>query len=101
ILVYAEKNGEFVANPEVVIYENDVFELLSEQRTTIGDILADTTDYRQQLREVDRDDKKKVSYLSNMHTLQALAKPVNRQLDRAFAALMSTVPHEAKEGTHE
>lgn len=88
LLVYAQKSGEFVANTEVVIFENDVFELLSEQRTTIGDVLADTTDYRQQLRQADRNNKKQISHLSNMHTLQALARPVNRQLDRAFNALM-------------
>src|SRR5690625_217890 len=91
ILGYAQKTRSFVANPEVVIYENDVFELLSEHRKTIGEVLADETDYRQQLREADRSDLQKISFLTNMHALQALARPVNRQLDRAFTALMKSV----------
>jgi len=100
ILVYAEKSGEFVADAQVVIFENDVFELLSEQRTTIAEVLADKTDYRQQLREVDRSDRQQISYLSNRHTLQALARPVNRQLDRTFAALINAT-NDRNESAHE
>ncbi|WP_169295553.1 StbB family protein [Advenella sp. EE-W14] len=88
ILTYAEKTGEFIANPEVAVFENDVFELLAEQRTTIADVLADKTDYRQKLREADRKNKKLINQLTNMHSLQALAKPVNRQLDKTFMALI-------------
>jgi|SRR5690625_640990 len=91
ILGYAQKTRNFVANPDVVIYENDVFELLSEHRKTIGEILQDKTDYRQLLREADRSDFDEISFLTNMHTLQALARPVSRQLDRSFAALMKDV----------
>lgn len=87
IFGYARQAGGFIATPEATIFENEVFDLLANQRTTISEILSDTTDYRQQLREVDRGDAKLIAHLSNMHALQALARPVDRQLDRAFEAL--------------
>ncbi|WKU20825.1 StbB family protein [Advenella alkanexedens] len=88
ILAYAEETSQFIANPAVAVFENEVFELLAEQRTTIADVLADKTDYRQKLREADRKNKQLINQLTNMHSLQALAKPVNRQLDKAFMALI-------------
>ena len=94
ILGYADQSGLFVANQDVAVYENEVFEMLAEQRTTIGAVLSDTTDYRQQLREADRKNKKLIQRLSSMHTLQSLARPVNRQLDRAFAALVGVAATE-------
>lgn len=89
IFGYARQAGGFVANPEAVIYENEVFDLLANQRTTIQEILADQTDYRQLLREADRSDAKLVAHLSDRYALQSLARPVDRQLDRAFTALFA------------
>ena len=83
----ARKSGDFQANPEAAIFENEVFDLLANKRTTIKEILADPRDYRQELRQADRDDAKLVSHLSDMHALQSLARPVDRQLDKAFGAL--------------
>lgn len=76
-----------MANPEAAIFENEIFDLLANKRTTIKEILADETNYRQKLRETDRNDKKRIAQLSDMVALQALARPVDRQLDRAFSAL--------------
>ena len=87
IFGYARKSGDFQANPEAAIFENEVFDLLANKRTTIKEILADPRDYRQELRQADRDDAKLVSHLSDMHALQSLARPVDRQLDKAFGAL--------------
>lgn len=101
LLTYAKKTGEFIANPRAVVFENEVFELLADQRTTIASILADQTDYRQQLREADSKDRKRISHLSNMHALQALARPVNRQLDHAFQALFADVLPAAQGASHE
>lgn len=89
IFGYALHAGGFLANPEAAIFENEVFDLLANKRTTIKDILADKTDYRQMLREVDRADTARISHLSDMHALQALARPVDRQLDRVFDALFA------------
>lgn len=87
IFGYAKQAGGFMANPEAAIFENEIFDLLANKRTTIKEILADETNYRQQLRETDRNDKKRISQLSDMVALQALARPVDRQLDKAFTAL--------------
>jgi len=87
IFGYARKSGDFQANPEAAIFENEVFDLLANKRTTIKEILADPRDYRQELRQADRGDAKLVSHLSDMHALQSLARPVDRQLDKAFGAL--------------
>ncbi|MBO9356891.1 plasmid stability protein StbB [Bordetella petrii] len=89
ILAYAAKTGEVQANPHAVIYENEVFELLAEQRTTIADVLADQTDYRALLRATDPDDHVRISQLSSRHALRALAKPVDRQMNAAFNALFA------------
>ena len=87
IFGYAKQSGDLRANPEAAIFENEVFDLLANKRTTIKEILADPRDYRQELREADRDDERLVSHLSDMHALQSLARPVDRQLDKAFGAL--------------
>ena len=90
ILAYADKTSEFIANPKAIIYENEVFEMLADLRTTIQDVLADDTDYRAQLRKEDPAHQARRSHLSNMIALQALAKPVARQMDAAFTALFQS-----------
>lgn len=87
IFGYARQAGSFVANPEAAVFENEVFDLLANKRTTITEILADTRNYRQELREANREDEKAIKHLSDMHALQSLARPVDRQLDRTFNAL--------------
>lgn len=91
VLTYARKTDDFIANPGAVIYENEVFELLADARTTISDVLADQTDYKALLRDADRSDRARVSHLTNMHALRALARPVDRQLSAAFSALFAPV----------
>jgi hypothetical protein len=89
LLAYAAKTGEAQANPKAAIFENEVFELLADLRTTIADVLADQTDYRALLQQTDRSDHDRISHLSNMHALRALARPVDRQMHAAFAALFA------------
>jgi len=89
LLAYAAKTGEAQANPKAAIFENEVFELLADLRTTIADVLADQTDYRALLQQTDRGDHDRISHLSNMHALRALARPVDRQMHAAFAALFA------------
>lgn len=84
---YAKQAGNFLANPEAAIFENQVFDLLTHQRTTIKEILADPTDYRQQLCETERTDTTRIAHLTNMQALLSLARKVDPQLDHAFNAL--------------
>lgn len=87
VLTYAKKTEEFVANVKALIYENEVFELLADVRTSIADVLSDQTDYRSLLRQADHSDTARITHLTNRHALRALAKPVDRQLNSAFTAL--------------
>ncbi len=90
IMAYAKTSKACVANPEAAIPESEVFDLLNAKRTTIGAVLADATDYRSQLRSLDRaKEAKKVSHACDMHALKSLARTVNVQLDRAYAALFA------------
>src|SRR5690606_25932026 len=89
ILAYAAKSGEAPASPQAAVYEHEGSEPLADQRTTIAAVLADQTDYRALLRSADPEDHARISQLSNRHALRALAKPVDRQMNAAFAALFS------------
>lgn len=101
IIAYAEKTGDFTANPRAAIYENEVFELLANARCTISDVLADQTDYRALLRQADPTDQDRIAQLSNMHALRALARPVDRQLNAAFAALFQDASPVTGGSTHD
>lgn len=79
----------FLANPEAHIPESEVFDLLANRRLPIKAIVDDKVDYRQQLRDANPDDEEELERLSDLIALQSLARPVDRQLDRAFAALFA------------
>ncbi len=90
VLGFAKQSSSVVANPEAAIHENEVFDLLTTKRTTIASVLADSTDYRALLRNVEREkEAKKVSHYTDMHVIKALARGVNQQLDAAFQALFA------------
>lgn len=89
IFSYARLSNAFVANPQAQILESELFDLLANRRITIEAVLSDDTDYRQQLREADPDDEAQIERLTDLVALQSLARPVNRQLDQAFAALFA------------
>ncbi|TFL14065.1 plasmid stability protein StbB [Pusillimonas caeni] len=89
IFAYERVSGSFLANPQAQILETELFDLLANRRTTIEAVLADATDYRQQLRETDLDDEESIERITDMIALRSLAKPVQRQLDDAFSALFA------------
>lgn len=89
IFAFEELSQAFLANPQAQIPESAVFDLLANRRLTIEAVINDPTDYRQQLREVTGDDDDEIDRLSDLIALQSLARPVNRQLDQAFAALLA------------
>ncbi|MGS1117422.1 StbB family protein [Castellaniella sp. UC4442_H9] len=90
IFGYQIQKGSFVANEAAAVFENEVFDMLAAERTTIAAVLEDPTDYRQLLREADSGDTGEISRLAGRHALKSLARPVSRNLDRAFAALFAT-----------
>ncbi len=93
IFGFALQSGQFVANEHAAIFDNEVFDLLAAKRTTISDVLADDTDYRTLIRQADKTDTEHLAHLTEMHVLQSLARPVNRQLDHVFAAIINGANH--------
>lgn len=81
----AEMEKSFVIRPEAVIYSNEVFERLKAVGKSLGEITADTTDYRAQLREAKDDDEKEMCV--RMVALKRLATTANKNLDDVFKAL--------------
>ena len=88
ILNFAKKQKNCIANPDAAIFENELFDMLSVKKITIGDALGDETDYKAKARELGKDgDAKLKTHYSDMHVIKSLAKSVNRNLDAVFAAL--------------
>lgn len=88
ILNFAKKQKNCIANPDAAIFENELFDMLSVKKITIGDALGDETDYKAKARELGKEgDAKLKTHYSDMHVIKSLSKSVNRNLDAVFAAL--------------
>ena len=79
------QTGRATLPDRAVVYANDVFAGLKSLQMTIGDLDADTTDYRQKLREA-RDEAEQDAAI-RMIALKRLAKTCNKNLDTAYEAL--------------
>ncbi len=55
ILNFAKKQKNCIANPDAAIFENELFDMLSVKKITIGDALGDETDYKAKARELGKD----------------------------------------------
>ena len=88
VLNFAKKSKLCIANPEAAIFENELFDMLSVKKVSIGEVLGDETDYKAKARELGKEgDAKQKSHFSDMHIIKSLSKSVNRNLDAVFAAL--------------
>jgi MinD-like ATPase involved in chromosome partitioning or flagellar assembly len=88
IMNFVKKQKNCIANPETAIFENELFDMLSVKKITIGDAMADETDYKAKAREIAKDgDLKLKSHYTDMHVIKSLAKSVNRNLDHVFSTL--------------
>lgn len=81
----AEAEKSFICNPDAVIYTNEVFERLKAVSKTLGDVTADETDYRAQLKTAKDDDEKE--HCVRMVALKRLAITANKNLDDVFKAI--------------
>ena len=81
----AEVEKSFIIRPEAVIYSNEVFERLKSVGKSLGEISADTTDYRAKLREATDDAEKQTCI--KMVALKRLAVTANKNLDDVFNVL--------------
>jgi hypothetical protein len=88
IFNFAKKENNCVVDDRVVIFENELFDLLSARKLTISAALSDPTDYKGALRSLGPDgDPKLRARFADMCAIVALSKTVNRNLDRVFDAL--------------
>ncbi|CAJ0807621.1 hypothetical protein LMG19083_04589 [Ralstonia psammae] len=86
LFAFHDTHGGFVLREDAAIYENELFGKLANSALTIGDLLADTTDYKAMICEVQVPEQKKE--LARKVSMRRLAVGVNAQLDGVFAALM-------------
>lgn len=85
IFALAEVEKSFIANAAAVIYSNEVFERMKAVGKSLGDITADETDYRAQLRQAKDDDEKELCV--RMVALKRLALTANKNLDDVYKVL--------------
>ena len=88
IIGFAKQTHSCVANADAAIHENEVFNLLTEKRTTIAAVMDDETDYKALIRTLDKEkDAKKIQHAADMHAIKSLARAVNNQLDTTYENL--------------
>jgi hypothetical protein len=85
LFAYHQAENKFILNKDAVIYEHEFFTRTREQGKTIKDILDDDTDYNSLIKNAETPEEK-IKY-SRMRGNIWLAKELNEQLDKAFAAL--------------
>lgn len=92
IFGFAKAERLFIADPVCVVYANEVFERLKSVGRSLGDITADTTDYREMLRQTSREDAEKRRFLTEMVGIRRLAISVNENLDAVYKSLTARKP---------
>ena len=81
----ADLEKSFTLREDAVIYSNEIFERLKSVGKTLGEITADTTDYRARLRSVSDDAEKEMCV--RMISLKRLAITANKNLDDTFKVI--------------
>ena len=77
----------FTLNPACVIFSNEVYERLKDVNKSLGQITADTVDYRAKLKEAKTEDEKE--HCIKMVALKRLAITANKNLDDVYKALFA------------
>ena len=89
LINFVKKEKNATLKIEAAIFENELFDLLSVKKITLGDVLKDETDYKAKARELGPEgDAKQKAHYSDLHVIKSLAKGVNRNLDTVFSAVL-------------
>ena len=87
---FASKSKSCFANPKAAIFENELFSMLSNNKTTIDKVLEDPNDYKAMLKALDKTkQRKEFNHYTDMHVMKSLARGVNRQLDKVYDELFN------------
>lgn len=90
LINFAKKSKNCTISTDAVIYENEIFDMISIKKLTITEILSDETDYKAKAREIGADGNAKTkSHYLDMHIIKSGAKNVNRNLNTVFNALFA------------
>lgn len=82
--------GNFaVINMNAVMESNELFDDMATYRTTIDQLLADSTDYRREAREKRDSDVERAEFCSKMQIMQSMARRLWRNLDKSFVELFA------------
>lgn len=81
----ANLEKSFTAKEDAAIHANEVFERLNTVRKSLGDVTADNTDWREQLRSAKDEDEKTTCI--RMIALKRLAVTANKNLDHVYKTL--------------
>ncbi len=85
LIEYQKAEKKFTLKPEAVIHTNDIYSKLKDSTTTIADILADQTDYKDKIKTAKDADEK--LHFAQMVSVKRLAVGVTAELDTVFKAL--------------
>lgn len=80
-----QKKKPYRLSREAIVFENEIYTMLKGLQRSIGQLLADDTDYRGQLRVMTDEAGKR--HCLNMIAGRRLAASANENLDNVFAAL--------------
>ncbi|MGC3103748.1 StbB family protein [Pseudomonas aeruginosa] len=85
LLGFHEVEKKFTLKRDAVVFYNEVFERLRGLKMSVGEVLADTTDYRAALRDATEEAEK--DRCKRMISAQRLAKSAQRNLDQVYTTL--------------
>lgn len=87
IFNYHKKNRNFTLIKDAVITETPAFHALEAVQKSYSDLLADTTDYRQAIRNTPLENEKERTALTKLMRAQGYVKTADRELKVVFDAL--------------
>ena len=83
---YHASAKRFTLKPDAVIHTNDIYGKLNSAQQSIGDVLADPTDFKVQIRTAQSEQEK--LRFAQMLSVKRLAVGVTEELDAVFKALL-------------
>ena len=83
---YHASATRFTLKPDAVIHVNDIYGKLNGAQQSIGDLLADPTDFKEQIKTA-HSDQEKLKF-AQMLSVKRLAVGVTEELDAVFKALL-------------
>lgn len=85
LIEYQKAEKKFTLKTEALIHINDIYSKLKDSSTSIADILADQTDYKEKIKTA-KDADEKLQF-AQMVSVKRLAVGVTAELDAVFKAL--------------